>query len=200
VKTNRRGGHIGFTLAFVVAIVVFVPRPAFAETPDITCNLVNEGARWDDNVVVWECQCQEVGGYLICEWVPIGVIIWDKKQVYNNSTYGRVRLTTAFDGNPHYGATMTHSRNPNGSTRYQGTGELRARVVFEKWNGSSWVTCVNSGYTYSTGPYSEWKRSHNMHQSAECGSGTYRVRSYGHMYDAGQWRGGNYVTVGCYRD
>lgn len=200
MKTDRRGARIGFTLVFVAAVVVFIHPPAFAETPPIPCNLANDGAEWDDGVVLWRCDCWAASdGRIVCAWYPVGVTVADWRDVYN-STYGRVRLTTAFDSNPHYGATMTHSRNTDGSTRIQGSGELRARVVFEKWNGSSWVTCVNSGYTYSNGAMSEWKRSHNMGATADCGSGSYRVRSYGHMYDGGAWRGGNYVTVPCFRD
>ena len=187
------------TASLAINTAAPVDAQTSSDTPDWTCDPAHEGWLWDDGVVEWECQCNWEGtNYLICVWVPIGVFIADVSQEYNGS-YGRTWVTTAFDSNPDYLAATTHSRNSNGSTRTQGTGELRTKVIGQKWTGSSWSNCVDSGYSYSWGSYSEWKRSYNMYTYADCGAGTYRVKSYGYMYDSG-WRGGIDYTATCYRD
>lgn len=201
---RRRFGRTLLSITAIMLLLLLGPaRPAASnptsDTPDVTCDAAHEGWLWFDGIVEWECRCAFDGhGHLICEWVPLAVVVLSRNQVYYGS-YGHTRLVTAFDSNPDYGAAMTHSRNTNGTTRIQGSGELRSRVIFQKWNGSSWVNCVDSGYSYSSGAMSEWMRSYNMYTNADCGAGTYRVLSYGYMYDSG-WRGGYVYTAACYRD
>ena len=72
-------------------------------------------------------------------------------------------------------------------------------MLFQKWNGSAWVNCVDSGYSYSSGAMSEWGYGFNMGSAADCGAGTYRVQSFGNMYDGG-WLGSSYITATCARD
>jgi hypothetical protein len=204
LKPKRRRVLASTLMAMVLVTLSLVPaQPAYAAefTPPITCDAAHLGSLWyDDAGILWECEYTIVNGRILYIWVPIYVTISDSRLFYYSSTYGHTWVSTAFDSNPDYAAAMTHSRNPNGSTRIQGSGEIRSRVVFQKWNGSSWVTCKDSGYGYSNGAVSEWAQSYNMYTAADCGAGTYRVISYGYMYDGGAWRGSHITTPTCYRD
>lgn len=205
-RKKRRVLRAALMIMLLVSTSLAFPTSASAQpaswTPEFTCDPVHEGVQDWDGDWAWVCVCiwdNHAPTHLICEWAPLGVIVADHTLVYYSTTYGHTKLVTGFDSNPDKASAMTHSRNPNGTTRVQGSGELRSRVILQKWNGSAWVNCKDSGYSYSSGAMSEWARSYNMGTAADCGAGTYRVLSYGHMYDAG-WRGNHIYTATCYRD
>lgn len=190
-------------LLLVTAAVIAFPRPAEAAsyTPPVTCKPSTEGWQWEDpDGITWECQRVWLGDHWGYFWIPDHVFYPTEQFSWPYSgSYGDVLLTAVLGTNPDVGAVMTHSRNSDGSARIQGVGELRSKVVIQKWTGSAWTTCQNSGYSYSTGQFSEWGRSFNMYNNADCGAANYRTVGYGYMYDAG-WRGGTSITSSCFRD
>lgn len=188
----------------ISALFLVSASTASAGTPPVTCNEANDGYEWTD---------PETGEEYVCRYVtvqPFGVKgwFWVKKnaspaprvsQEYSGS-YGKVILSSGLTSNPDTGAAMVHSRTSSWGILSQGTGELRAKVVIQKWTGSSWTDCVNTGYSYSSGSYSEWSKGYNMYTYADCGAASYRVKAYGYMYDQGTWRGGIDYTASCWRN
>jgi hypothetical protein len=188
-------------LAAISMIAFPSPAEASSYTPAVTCKPSTLGWLWEDpDGITWICKKVWLGDHWHYYWVPDHVFI-PTQQLSNpySGTYGNVLLVSGLDNNPDIGFAMTHSRNPDGSTRTQGVGELRTKVVIQKWTGSAWTTCQNTGYSYSSGQYSEWGRGFNMYTYADCGSATYRTVGYGYMYDAA-WRGGTAITSSCFRD
>jgi hypothetical protein len=77
---------------------------------------------------------------------------------------------------------------------YQPVGELRSRVLIQVHTGSSWSTCRDTGYRYSTLAATGWLASFDMGGLADCGSGSYRAWGYGGFLQGGSWRSGSQVT------
>jgi hypothetical protein len=73
----------------------------------------------------------------------------------------------------------------------QPAGELRTRIVVQRYGGGSWSTCRDSGYHYSTQPSGGWLAGLDMGSAADCGSGTYRALGFGAFYQGFLWRGGS---------
>lgn len=76
----------------------------------------------------------------------------------------------------------------------QPAGELRSRVVIQRYSGSGWSTCRDSGYSYNAWTTYGWVNGIDMGVSADCGSGTYRALGFGAFYQGGLWRGGSFLT------
>jgi hypothetical protein len=76
----------------------------------------------------------------------------------------------------------------------QPPGELRARTYIQRWNGSSWYTCRDTGYTYSNVNAYSWMEGYNMGSTPDCGSGYYRGFGYGHLWESSVWRGGYRIS------
>jgi hypothetical protein len=76
----------------------------------------------------------------------------------------------------------------------QPAGELRVRVVLQRYTAGTWSTCRDSGYHYSSGAAFGWVAGLDMGSAADCGSGSYRAHGYGAFLGAGAWRGGSFLT------
>jgi hypothetical protein len=76
----------------------------------------------------------------------------------------------------------------------QPVGELRSRIVIQRYTSAGWSTCRDSGYRYSTGTAYGWVAGIDMGASADCGSGTYRALGFGSFYQGGLWHGGTLYT------
>jgi hypothetical protein len=76
----------------------------------------------------------------------------------------------------------------------QPIGELRTRVILQRYGTTGWSTCRDTGYLYNTATAFGWVAGIDMGTSADCGSGTYRAIGYGAFYHGGGWRGGGYTT------
>lgn len=76
----------------------------------------------------------------------------------------------------------------------QPAGELRSRIVIQRYTTGGWSTCRDSGYSYNTGTAYGWVAGIDMGASADCGSGAYRALGLGSFYQGGLWRGGSFYT------
>ena len=76
----------------------------------------------------------------------------------------------------------------------QPAGELRSRVIVQRYGPSGWATCRDTGYLYNTSAAFGWVAGVDMGTAADCGSGSYRAIGYGAFYQGGGWRGGGYTT------
>jgi hypothetical protein len=76
----------------------------------------------------------------------------------------------------------------------QPTGELRARVILQRYASGTWTTCRDSGYRYSAYVAFGWVAGLDMGSAADCGGGSYRALGYGAFYQGGAWRGGSFYS------
>jgi hypothetical protein len=76
----------------------------------------------------------------------------------------------------------------------QPIGELRSRVVIQRYSGSTWSTCRDTGYRYNSGAAFGWVAGIDMGGASDCGAGSYRAVGYGGYYQGGSWRSGSYAT------
>jgi hypothetical protein len=81
---------------------------------------------------------------------------------------------------------------------WQPAGELRARTVLQRWNGSSWVGCQDTGYFYSNTSSYSWMVGFNMFSAPDCGVASYRNWGYGSFYQSGAWRGTYRISPSMY--
>lgn len=79
----------------------------------------------------------------------------------------------------------------------QPAGELRARIVIQRYSGG-WSTCRDSGYRYSSVSAYGWFASLGMGATPDCGAGTYRAWGFGSLYQGSAWRGGSWTTSPLY--
>lgn len=80
----------------------------------------------------------------------------------------------------------------------QPAGELRSRVVIQRYSGTTWTTCRDTGYLYNTAPAYGWVAGVDMGGASDCGSGSYRAIGYGGLYQGGVWRTGSYATTSAW--
>ena len=116
-----------------------------------------------------------------------------------SSLFQRLRATT-----PHLARRAPGERDATrwrehriGTRRYrvaQPTGELRSRVMVQRYGASGWTTCRDTGYVYSSSVAFGWVAGVDMGTASDCGSGSYRAIGYGAFYQGGSWRAGSYVT------
>ena len=80
----------------------------------------------------------------------------------------------------------------------QPAGELRSRVVIQRYSGTAWSTCRDTGYVYNTSAAFGWVAGVDMGAASDCGSGSYRAIGYGGLYQGGAWRIGSYATTSAW--
>ena len=76
----------------------------------------------------------------------------------------------------------------------QPAGELRSRIIVQRYGAGGWVTCRDTGYLYNTSAAFGWVAGVDMGTASDCGSGSYRAIGYGAFYQGGGRRGGGYTT------
>jgi hypothetical protein len=82
----------------------------------------------------------------------------------------------------------------SGTRTAQPTGELRSRVIVQRYGATGWATCRDTGYLYNSAPAFGWVAGVDMGTAADCGSGSYRAIGYGGVYQGGAWRSGAFYT------
>lgn len=80
----------------------------------------------------------------------------------------------------------------------QPSGELRSRIVIQRYSGTAWSTCRDTGYLYNTAAAFGWVAGVDMGGASDCGSGSYRAIGYGGLYQGGAWRTGSYATTSAW--
>ncbi len=80
----------------------------------------------------------------------------------------------------------------------QPVGELRSRIVIQRYGATGWGTCRDSGYQYNSVVSSGWLAGIDMGVTADCGSGTYRAVGYGSFFQSSAWRTGSLTSAALY--
>ena len=79
----------------------------------------------------------------------------------------------------------------SGTRVAQPTGELRSRIVIQRYSGTTWSTCRDTGYRYNSSVAFGWVAGVDMGSASDCGSGSYRAVGYGAVFQGGAWRSGS---------
>lgn len=67
---------------------------------------------------------------------------------------------------------------------------IRLKYTFWKWNGSEWVVCRDTNFTYNTSTTWTMRRTQDHGTTPPCGTGYYGTQGYGYASHAGTWYGG----------
>ena len=70
--------------------------------------------------------------------------------------------------------------------------------MIQRYRGTSWSTCRDSGYHYNITTALGWVAGIDMGGAADCGSGSYRALGFGSFYQGGLWRGSSMVTAAAW--
>ena len=181
----------------LISLALISPDPVLAAAGPPPNEVCVPGTIWEDltSGVKYICIYDELYGGSRWELLESGRQRGTEEQPFGSSTYGCLDLYAAITGLNGSGADAsvrtyrwpcTHQweRVP------QPIGELRSRVVIQRYSGSAWSTCRDSGYAYNTSTAYGWVMGIDMGAGADCGSGTYRALGFGGFYQAGWHTGG----------
>ncbi len=208
-KRALRKPHRGNHIALVVCLALYtmlIPITAQAETE---CAVGETEIHVVDGVI-YIFVCLIVGidpdGTIICEWrldleqgqsknaQSISAALLYSSDPLNLNVAGTLNMIS---GSKDMAGGVTGSFFDNGGIKNQPAGELRVRVRTERWNGSTWVSCLDPGYRYnSSSSTNDVRHVANMGTAPDCGAGTYRGFSWHHVFEGGAWRGGTRTTAG----
>jgi len=158
------------------------------------------GTVWEDPAsgVTYLCVYDEIYGGSRWVVLPSGQR-GDDGMMYRSSTYGCLFGSVGLSGVSGGGADSIARtyRLPCSTARdriTQPPGELRSRIVIQRYSGAGWSTCRDSGYAYNTFTTFGWVAGIDMGAGADCGSGSYRALGFGSFYQGGLWRTGSLYT------
>ncbi len=181
-------------------VAMLVPAPVLAAGGPAPTEPCVPGAVWEDpsSGVKYLCVYDEVAGGP--RWVLLsGGQRGASAFPYRSSMHGCLQLSvgiTALNGTGADAIGRTY-RWPCTTIRdrvTQPAGELRSRVVVQRYGGARWTTCRDTGYVYNTSTAFGWVAGIDMGAGADCGTGSYRAIGYGSFYQGGLWRGGLLYT------
>lgn len=181
-------------------VAMLLPAPLLAAGGPAPTEPCVPGAVWEDpsSGVKYLCVYDEVYGGP--RWVLLsGGQRGASAFPYRSSTHGCLQLSVGITGLNGTGADSIGRtyRWPCATVRdrmTQPAGELRSRVVVQRYGGAGWTTCRDTGYVYNTSTAFGWVAGIDMGASADCGTGSYRAIGYGSFYQGGLWRGGLLYT------
>jgi hypothetical protein len=186
----------------VLMVAFLLPVPVSAGGGPAPAEPCVPGTVWEDPAsgVRYLCVYDEVYGG------PRWVLMSSGQRIvagmaHMSSAYGCLHLSVGLSGlsGGGAGAVARSYRWPCSPIRDRVTqppGELRSRIVLQRYAGGAWTTCRDSGYWYNTSPALGWVAGVDMGSAADCGSGTYRALGYGAFYQGGAWRAGSLTVPG----
>jgi hypothetical protein len=159
------------------------------------------GTVWEDPAsgVKYLCIYDEVFGGPRWVLMPSGQRVV-AGMVSSSPTYGCLHLSVGLNGSAGGGAdVVTRSYRwpcaPPRDRLSQPRGELRSRIVIQRYGSGGWATCRDSGYHYNTTTALGWVAGIDMGAAADCGNGSYRAVGFGAFYQGGSWRSGSLTTT-----
>jgi hypothetical protein len=187
---------------FLLVLALIVPGAAAAAGPPPGDACV-PGTVWEDRAsgVKWICIYDEAYGGSRWELLTGGQR-WNQAWLARSSATGCALGTAAITslGGSGADAIVRSFRWPCATIAdrtYQPAGELRVRVVIQRYSGG-WRICRDSGYWYSTTSATGWLTGIDMGSAADCGIGSYRAWGFGALYQRGAWRGSSLLTPALY--
>jgi len=184
----------------VLLLTMGLPTAAFGAGGPAPAEPCVPGTVWEDQAsgVKYLCVYDEAYGGSRWELLPSRQRGSDGT-TYRSSSYGCLFQTVGLSGLSGGGADAASRtyRWPCATIRdriVQPPGEIRSRIVIQRFGGAGWTSCRDSGYAYNTSTSFGWLAGIDMGGSADCGSGSYRAVGFGAFYQGGLWRGGSLYT------
>lgn len=181
----------------LLLLMLAMPMTAFAAGGPAPAEPCVPGTVWEDPAsgVKYLCVYDEVYGGSRWELLSNGQR-GSAATTYRSATYGCLLQTVGLSGASGGGADAVSRtyRWPCATIRdriVQPPGEIRSRIVIQRFGGAGWTSCRDSGYAYNTSTSFGWLAGIDMGTSADCGSGSYRALGFGSFYQGGLWRGGS---------
>lgn len=181
----------------LLLLMLAMPMTAFAAGGPAPAEPCVPGTVWEDPAsgVKYLCVYDEVYGGSRWELLSNGQR-GSVATTYRSATYGCLLQTVGLSGASGGGADAVSRtyRWPCATIRdriVQPPGEIRSRIVIQRFGGAGWTSCRDSGYAYNTSTSFGWLAGIDMGTSADCGSGSYRALGFGSFYQGGLWRGGS---------
>lgn len=191
------------SLCALLLAALWLPVPVAAAGGPAPGDACVPGTVWEDQAsgVKYLCIYDEAFGG------PRWVLLSDGQRgtqgmPYRSSTQGclhlAVGLAAVSGGGADASARSYRWPCTSGYRVAQPAGELRSRVVIQRYSGTAWSTCRDTGYLYNTSAAFGWVAGVDMGAASDCGSGSYRAIGYGGLYQGGAWRVGSYTTTSAW--
>ena len=184
----------------LVSIALIVPASVSGANGPAPNEVCVPGTIWEDlsSGVKYICIYDEVYGGSRWELLESGQRGGDA-QPYRSTAYGCLGMAAGISGLSGGGADsiVRSYRWPcahQWDRMAQPAGELRSRVLIQRYNASGWSTCRDTGYAYNTVAAYGWLAGYDMGTTADCGSGSYRALGFGGFFQGGLWRTGSLTT------
>lgn len=183
-----------------VSIALILPAAASAAAGPAPNEVCVPGTVWEDltSGVKYICIYDELYGGSRWELLKSGQR-GGEAQPYRSATNGCVDLAAAISMTSGGGAdsVVRSYRWPcahQWDRTTQPPGELRSRVVIQRYGSSGWSTCRDTGFAYNTATAYGWVAGIDMGSGADCGSGSYRALGFGGFFQGGSWRNASLTT------
>jgi hypothetical protein len=181
----------------LMSLALIAPDPVLAGAGPPPNEVCVPGTIWEDlaSGVKYICIYDEIYGGSRWELLENGRQRGTEEQPYRSTAYGCLDLYAAISGESGGGAdTITRTYRWPCTHQWdrvmQPVGELRSRVVIQRYTSGTWSTCRDSGYAYNLSTAYGWVVGIDMGVGADCGSGTYRTLGFGGFFQGGGWHTG----------
>jgi hypothetical protein len=193
----RHGAAVVVRAASVLVVVAVMALPAVpaAAYPQKKCGAANAGERYIDSInLLWICKKEPVSGLYYWEKQPSSPIVITYSGPYLKAGLSWA-VSTDSSGRLQAGS-MAHAFNVMNEP-WTGADGVIARTLVQRWNGSAWTSCRDTGYIASPPGHPTQYASFNW-GSPPCGGGYYR--NYGSAFIAidGRWWGGSAISAYVY--
>lgn len=181
--------------AAVVAAMLSSPVLPAAAYPMKQCTKDNVGERYKDNIgLIWVCKQEAGRGGYYWEKQPWGTVAITYSGPYLQTllSFG---VSTDSTGRLQAGS-MAHARDALGQA-WSGADSVVSRTLVQRWNGSAWTTCRDTGLVYSPPGHPTQYASFNW-SSPPCGAGYYRDYGSAFMIIDDRWWGGSATSPYVY--
>lgn len=198
----RRSLLLAVSMALLTGAAVPIATSTASPAPSEPCVA---GTVWEDlsSGVKYICIYDEIYGGT--RWEPLAAAQTERDAfTARSSTYGCTFDAAVLSGASGGGGgnLLRSYRWPCASPAdrlYQPAGELRIRTMLQRY-ASTWTTCRDTGYLYSTVTAWTLVGGLDMGASPDCGPGLYRTWGFGQVYQGGAWRGSALVTPSLWLD
>jgi len=178
-------------------LALFSAAPAKAE-PSQLCHAGIEGQfSYDFEAVLWKCVCLTVigSGRKGCRWVEQSSASPKYEWSFDNGAESLSDYAVTEQAKSVFGAFGEIGHYSNGVPSNKPAGWLAIANRIDRWNGSTWVSCLDSGFKYNTSPIAVYSLRWGPFATPPCGDGYYEDTTYGFAWNGSAWLGKGTGTV-----
>jgi hypothetical protein len=182
--------------------LAIVPSSSALAEPPFACTASIEGqSSYDFNAILFKCTCltEVFTGRKACRWVEQTSASPKYEWSFDNKSEEVADYAVTEQANSVFGAFGEISHYSGGVLSNKQTGWLAIANRIDRWNGSSWVSCLDSGFKYNASPIAVYSLRWGPFATPPCGDGYYLDTTYGFAWNGSAWLGKATGTVTAYR-